>query len=99
MLCEYYLYPLIAVILLTACNGKATEKKLVINEGAIPVKLTPINQDTALNLINASGLLSTENEAKLSFKISGIIEKIFVKEGDHVKRGQLLATLIVENHQ
>jgi RND family efflux transporter MFP subunit len=38
-------------------------------------------------------LLSTENEARLSFKIAGIVERIFVKEGDHVKKGQLLATL------
>jgi multidrug efflux pump subunit AcrA (membrane-fusion protein) len=44
-------------------------------------------------VITASGLLSTENEARLSFKISGIIEKIFVKEGDRVRKGQLLATL------
>ena len=83
----------VIAVILTACNEKATEIKSVINEGAIPVKLTPINQDTALNLINASGLLSTEDEARLSFKISGIIEKVFVKEGDHVKKGQLLATL------
>jgi RND family efflux transporter MFP subunit len=44
-------------------------------------------------VINASGLVSTENEARLSFKIGGIIEKIYVKEGDRIKKGQLLATL------
>ncbi len=84
---------IIAVIVLQACNGKATGKKSTINSEVIPVKLLPINQDTTSNVINASGLLSTENEARLSFKISGIIEKIFVKEGDHVRKGQLLATL------
>jgi len=84
---------IIGVIVLQACNGKASEKKSTINEEAIPVKLLPINHDTTSGVINASGLLSTENEARLSFKISGIIEKIFVKEGDRVKKGQLLATL------
>jgi RND family efflux transporter MFP subunit len=52
-----------------------------------------INSDTSLGVINASGTVSTENEAKLSFKIGGIIESVLVKEGDKVKAGQLLATL------
>ncbi|HEV8286257.1 MAG TPA: efflux RND transporter periplasmic adaptor subunit [Chitinophagaceae bacterium] len=87
------LIPIIGIIVLQACNGKASEKKSKINPDTIPVKLLPINQDTGSNTINASGLLSTENEARLSFKISGIIEKIFVKEGDRIRKGQLLATL------
>jgi RND family efflux transporter MFP subunit len=84
---------IIAVAVLAGCNGKASEKKLAINVDAIPVKLLSINPQTTSNVINASGLLSTENEARLSFKIGGIIEKIFVKEGDRVTKGQLLATL------
>ena len=84
---------IIAVTVLAGCNGKASEKKLAINADAIPVKLLSINPQTTSNVINASGLLSTENEARLSFKIGGIIEKIFVKEGDPVTKGQLLATL------
>jgi RND family efflux transporter MFP subunit len=81
------------VVVLQACNGNAREKKSVINSETIPVKLLPITQDTASNVINASGLLSTQDESRLSFKIGGIIERIFVKEGDHVRKGQLLATL------
>lgn len=84
---------IIAAIVIAACNGKASENKLVVKSETIPVKLLPINQDTASNVITASGLLSTENEARLSFKIGGIIEKIFVREGEQVRKGQLLATL------
>jgi membrane fusion protein, multidrug efflux system len=82
-----------AMIALQACTGHANEKTSGINSETIAVKLSPISQDTASNVINVSGLLSTEEEARLSFKIGGIIEKIFVKEGDHVGKGQLLATL------
>src|SRR4030095_7384434 len=82
-----------AAIVLAACNGKASENKPVVKTEAIQLKLLPVNQDTTSSVITASGLLSTENEARLSFKISGIIEKIFVKEGDRVRKGQLLATL------
>jgi RND family efflux transporter MFP subunit len=82
-----------AAIVLAGCNGKAGQNKLTISAETIPVKLLRVNQDTTSSVITASGLLSTENEARLSFKISGIIEKVFVKEGDRVRKGQLLATL------
>ena len=84
---------IIAVTVLAGCNGTASEKNTEINADATPVKLLSINPQTTSNVINASGLLSTENEARLSFKIGGIIEKIFVKEGDRVTKGQLLAML------
>jgi RND family efflux transporter MFP subunit len=41
----------------------------------------------------SSGLVSTETESKLSFKIGGVISKIYVKEGDDIHLGQLLASL------
>jgi membrane fusion protein, multidrug efflux system len=87
------LISIVAAAALAACNGKASENRFATIAEAIPVKLLPVNQDTTTSVIIASGLLSTENEARLSFKISGIIEKIFVKEGDRVRKGQLLATL------
>jgi RND family efflux transporter MFP subunit len=87
------LISIVAVIALISCTGRANQKTFAIGSEIIPVKLLAINQDTASNVINVSGLLSTEDEARLSFKISGIIEKIFVKEGDRVRKGQLLATL------
>jgi RND family efflux transporter MFP subunit len=87
------LLSVIALIIFGSCNRKTSEKNSQADAEIIPVKLLPIHQQTTSGNIQASGLLSTENEARLSFKISGIIEKIFVKEGDRVKRGELLATL------
>ncbi|WP_347343866.1 efflux RND transporter periplasmic adaptor subunit [Flavobacterium sp. LC2016-01] len=43
--------------------------------------------------IAATGLVTTENEADYSFKISGIIQNIYVEEGQFFKKGKLLATL------
>jgi multidrug efflux pump subunit AcrA (membrane-fusion protein) len=40
-----------------------------------------------------SGQFTTDDEVMLSFKTTGIINKIYVKEGDAIQRGQLLATL------
>lgn len=84
---------LVTVIFLQACSSKANELKDPPKMEAIAVKLIPINEQPGVLTIQASGLLATENEAHLSFKIGGIIDNIFAKEGQTVKRGQLLATL------
>jgi len=82
-----------AAAFLQACSAHSSEKKSLVTEENIPVKLLPIAGDTNVHIITASGLLSTEDEARLSFKIGGVIESITVKEGDKVRKGQLLATL------
>lgn len=41
----------------------------------------------------ASGKLSSKEESKLSFKTGGVIKKIHVREGQYVKKGQLLVEL------
>ncbi len=59
----------------------------------IPVKVAPVQSVETNNDIVATGLLTTENEANLSFKIGGVIDKVFADEGEVVHKGQLLATL------
>jgi len=59
----------------------------------IPVKLQPITNANNGKTLQYSGLIASNSEARLSFKIGGIIARVFVKEGDHVVAGQLLATL------
>ena len=86
-----FLLPL--ALLLQACGGKTNDKKSMLAADTIPVKLIPILSDTNSNQVWASGLITTENEARLSFKIGGVIESVLVNEGDKVRSGQLLATL------
>lgn len=80
-------------VVLTACGSKAAETKIIEADKPIPVKLISIQQEAADNIINVTGYLSTENETKLSFKTGGVIDRIFVKEGDNIRKGQLLATI------
>jgi RND family efflux transporter MFP subunit len=75
------------------CSSKASDKTTLLTTDVIPVKLLAINSESSVNAIHASGLTGTESEAKLSFKIGGVIESILVTEGQRVKKGQLLATL------
>jgi len=59
----------------------------------IPVKLQSVTTTGEGKILQYSGLIASNSEARLSFKIGGIISRIYVKEGDHVVAGQLLATL------
>ena len=59
----------------------------------VAVNLYNVESKEMTQPVYASGLLFSETEAVLSFKIGGIIQEIFVEEGDAVKKGQLLARL------
>ncbi|MBO9198974.1 MULTISPECIES: efflux RND transporter periplasmic adaptor subunit [Niastella] len=78
-------------VILTSCNGK-TKAAEVVDE-AIAVKVQPVTTTQYAPVLKYSGNMASTTEARLSFKIGGIISKIYVKEGDHVVKGQLLATL------
>ena len=59
----------------------------------IAVELEPVVQKAIGQPITWSGLIFSDTEARLSFKIGGIIERIYVEEGQSVRKGQLLAKL------
>lgn len=77
---------------LSACNQHKESATLTEND-IIPVRLLPLSQSASAATIVASGRFTTDDEAFLSFKIAGVINKIFVKEGDAIHVGQVLATL------
>jgi membrane fusion protein, multidrug efflux system len=74
-------------------NQAAVTPKTPASEAAIPVQLFPVVVSRQSRLLQYSGLMASNDEARLSFKIGGIISRIYVKEGDHVSAGQLLASL------
>jgi RND family efflux transporter MFP subunit len=59
----------------------------------VPVRTIHIAQEELQPVVQTSGLFTTDDETYLAFKTGGIIEKIFVKEGDAIRKGQLLAAL------
>jgi len=87
----YLLIPFTAIAL--ASCGARTEPLRKIESTTIPVKVQPIKEYNAQEKIPVSGQFTTDDEVMMSFKTTGIINKIFVQEGDAIKKGQLLATL------
>jgi len=85
------LFVAILLIGMQSCGTHASDE--TIHEDVIPVKTITLQQETVQQTINTSGQFTTDDETNLSFKTPGIISRIYVKEGDPVKKGQLLATL------
>ncbi len=84
---------IIAVVSFFASCKEKTHEQVIPSTAAIPVKIIPIKVDSGSRTITASGRMTTEQTANLSFKVGGVIDRILVKEGDYVKKGQLLAAL------
>ncbi len=76
------------IILLTSCetNNKKKENVVQVKYHKVQVKGFQFPKRT-------SGILSTSEEFKMSFKTGGIIQKIHVKEGEKVFQGSLMAVL------
>jgi RND family efflux transporter MFP subunit len=77
-----------------SCNNsnEKNESTTRVTE-VIPVRVMAITQQELQPVIQTSGLFTTDDETFLAFKTGGIIEKMYVKEGDAIRKGQLLATL------
>lgn len=87
---------LLLTIALWACGSQAAEKPAATtaaDDAIIPVKIAPVGTIVRAEPVVASGLVSSSEEARLSFKIGGIVNRMFVEEGQPVRKGQLLATL------
>lgn len=59
----------------------------------IPVKYEEVKSEKYSVPVHSTGILTTTTETKLSFKVPGIIDEIFVNAGTSVSRGKLLAKL------
>ncbi|QNK62843.1 efflux RND transporter periplasmic adaptor subunit [Pedobacter sp. PAMC26386] len=84
---------LLFIPLFYACSHSAPAAHHAAGNDTIPVKIMKLNQESNNAAIAVSGQFTTDDEVMLSFKTGGIINSLLVKEGDAVKKGQLLATL------
>jgi RND family efflux transporter MFP subunit len=76
-----------------SCTDSSGKSNVPKNTEPIPVRIMELKKSSGTHVIKTSGQLTTNDETILGFKTSGIVSSILVKEGDFVKKGQLLATL------
>jgi len=88
------LFPLFGSLLMLSCVQKVKDDGSTRDQNEVTaVKVITVGSQSVEDSIYTSGLIATENEARLSFKIGGVVDRILVEEGQFVKQGQLLATL------
>jgi len=76
-----------------ACTTGNGKENILSDNDLTPVWIQKLEIEEVSMPIHTSGQFTTNDETFLSFKTGGIIDKIFVKEGDMILKGQLLATL------
>ncbi|MFP5306329.1 MAG: efflux RND transporter periplasmic adaptor subunit [Gammaproteobacteria bacterium] len=57
------------------------------------VRVAAVTQGPAQRPVEGSGVVAPADEARLAFKVGGIVDEIHVHAGDTVQAGQVLATL------
>lgn len=91
------------VIFVSACKPQKTEvEEPDVESLRKDIKPTAVAVATAAYrpfefLINSSGTISSENELKIAFQSAGYLERLSIKNGDLVKKGQIIGEL--ENTQ
>lgn len=89
------LFVLIATVILmqavlVSCQTKAGTQP---RHSATPVTVARIEARLLQRPIHATGIVAAPDEATLSFKTGGPLARIYVKEGQRVKKGTVLARL------
>lgn len=86
------LIPTLLLISLSGC-GDGEKNSPLSDKDTIPVQTIQLKKEEVQRSVATSGKFTTDDEALLSFKTGGIIRKIFVREGDAIRKGQILASL------
>ena len=80
-------------------NSNAQVKNEKEEDTGIPVEITNVIEGAVTATYTGSTSLEAEEEALVVAKVGGVVEKIFVEEGDTVKAGQVLAKLDDEQYK
>jgi RND family efflux transporter MFP subunit len=76
-----------------SCGKESEKHETLTSTEEIPVQVIELTSKPLSSVIHTSGTFTTDDETMLAFKIGGIVEKVLVKEGDAIRKGQLLAAL------
>jgi membrane fusion protein (multidrug efflux system) len=87
---KYFAVILIASMSLLSCNNKEAAKQAPT---AMPYKVMELNKSNTTLLAEYPTSLEGVVDVDIRAKVDGYIEKIFVDEGQHVKKGQILFKL------
>lgn len=82
---------LLSAFWLTGCGSESAPEttETVLR----PVKTLRVSASKNQNIRQLPGVVDAVRKAELAFRVSGVVKKLLVNEGEEVKKGQLLAEL------
>ncbi|MBD5358754.1 MAG: efflux RND transporter periplasmic adaptor subunit [Bacteroides sp.] len=81
----------IGLLILTACSSKEHGNNRTLE--LVSVKIMEVAENTISTSSNYSGTIEETVGTSLSFAVPGTIKEIYVKVGQHVSKGELVATI------
>jgi len=81
----------LAIMMMSCGEKKPSENKILQNRKEIRVKTIVVQNPMANYDLNYSGIIVPTLTIPLSFQLPGSVNKIFIDEGDFVKKGEILA--------
>ena len=78
------------LLLVSACSEKKEEAE---GQAAAPVQVATAARETMRRVVTADGVIFPVDQTNVMSKISAPVRVFYIKRGEHVKAGQLIATL------
>jgi membrane fusion protein (multidrug efflux system) len=80
-------------------NEKDEEKKNKQTSELIPVEVTTVKIGVITDYILLSANLETEKMADVYSRVQGLVENIYIEEGDYIKKGQVMIVLEADEYK
>lgn len=95
--CSFFVFVL-SIIMLSGCRQKENVESDSILQKEMPVKIMEVSAVKDSSRSYYIGTVEELQSVKLSFPVPGNLKNIYFSEGQHVKKGQLLAELDDANY-
>jgi multidrug efflux system membrane fusion protein len=89
----WFCLSLLVFAFINGCGSSETTTLINQKDSLIAVETADVTFREISFPIHTAGIVALKEEIKLSFKVGGIIEKIYVEEGETVIKGQVMAEL------
>ncbi len=83
----------VGIILISGCGSKKENPNEDNLDEVIPVKVTKAVKKNYDVILEYAGTVEPYQKARIGAQMSGTVEKIYIKEGDLVKEGQILVQM------
>ena len=90
---QHWILLTLCTLALLSCGKAKTDEAADTENAATPVQVATATTGSIDRVVEADAVLSPIQQASLTPKISAPVKQFFVNRGDHVKAGQLVATL------